>query len=519
MIFSSYEFTFLFLPITLAVYFFVSKQVPDRYAIGILVIASIVFYAWWNPSLTWLIVVSIIFNFLVGSSLSDSRINNKLKKNLLIFGILCNILLLSYFKYLNFFYETAYSILGISIEHYKISLPLAISFFTFQQIAFIVDSYQGIVRERNFLSYCLFVTFFPQLIAGPILHHKEMMPQFKRKIGERLSSRNLAIGLSIFAVGLFKKLLIADNLADISDGVYAVAALNDVTFLEAWLGALAYTGQIYFDFSAYSDMALGLARLFGIRLPANFLSPYKATSIIDFWRRWHITLSRFLRDYVYIPLGGNRMGPARRHINIMVTMLLGGLWHGAGWTFVAWGALHGMYILVNHAWRDVTLRYGLFRNTAAAPYLIFMRALTFVSVVIAWVLFRAPTFADAKNMLSGMAGLNGIVLPGGVGGLLGPLAEKMEAVGVGFGNPGKFTSQDAAVVLLSLLITWMLPNVYEVMRAYNPILDSHRLATAEGLARLMKWRPSLSWAAAIGCVFVLAALSMGQTKEFLYFDF
>ncbi|WP_309246667.1 MBOAT family O-acyltransferase [Ramlibacter montanisoli] len=283
-------------------------------------------------------------------------------------------------------------------------LPLGISFYTFTQIAFLVDTYQGKVTEFNFFRYALFVTWFPHLIAGPVLHHAEMMPQFARKAVCRIDWQNVAVGLSIFVLGLAKKVLLADSIAEFASPVFdGVKAGAQPMLFEAWVGALAYTLQLYLDFSAYSDMAIGLSLMFNVRLPLNFDSPYKATSIIDFWRRWHMTLSRFLRDYLYIPLGGGRAGNARRYANLMTTMVLGGLWHGAGWTFVVWGTLHGCYLLVNHAWRAFRRRHGWGEGGRAAA--LAAGALTFLAVVVGWVFFRADSMASAVTMLQGMTGM------------------------------------------------------------------------------------------------------------------
>jgi|SaaInlStandDraft_6_1057023.scaffolds.fasta_scaffold27026_2 alginate O-acetyltransferase complex protein AlgI len=331
MLFNSYIFIFLFLPIVLLGFHLIGKQGHHRVAIAWLVGVSLFFYGWWNPAYLGLMLVSILFNYGVGVSLG--RTPRKLsKKPVLIFGVVVNLALLGYFKYANFFVDSLNSITGTNIVLLQVILPLAISFFTFQQIAYLIDAWRGETKEYNFLHYCLFVTFFPQLIAGPIVHHKEMLPQFAKDVVYKLRSKHIAIGLTVFSIGLFKKVVLADGVSVYATPMFDAAEAGVLlTFFEAWGGALAYSFQLYFDFSGYSDMAIGLARMFGIRLPLNFNSPYKATSIIDFWRRWHITLSRFLRDYLYIPLGGSRCrGEPRRFINVMVTMVLGGLWHGAG---------------------------------------------------------------------------------------------------------------------------------------------------------------------------------------------
>ncbi|MGR9037820.1 MAG: MBOAT family O-acyltransferase, partial [Gammaproteobacteria bacterium] len=352
MLFNSYGFIFLFLPVVLTVFFMIGKKEHHSIAIAWLVGASLFFYAWWNPAYLGLMLGSILFNYAIGISLSSDEFKSS-RKGILIIGITANLALLVYYKYANFFVDNLNALFGRFLYLDTVILPLAISFFTFQQIAYLVDTYKGETKELNFLHYCLFVTFFPQLIAGPIVHHREMLPQFERDSLYSINVKRHAVGYTIFAFGLFKKLVLADGIA-----AYAIPAFQaadagiQLTLFEAWTGALAYTFQLYFDFSGYSDMAIGLAMMFGIRLPLNFNSPYKATNIIEFWRRWHMTLSRFMRDYIYIPLGGNKKGLVGRHLNLMITMLLGGLWHGAGWNFMFWGGLHGFYLIANHFWRS-----------------------------------------------------------------------------------------------------------------------------------------------------------------------
>ncbi|MFQ5488405.1 MAG: MBOAT family O-acyltransferase, partial [Gammaproteobacteria bacterium] len=338
MLFHSYGFIFLFLPLTLLGFFLLGRYGLLRWALAWLVLASLTFYGWWNVEYLFLLLASIVVNYLLGRALAPSQRTTASARVLLAIGIGLNLALLAYFKYAAFIVGNFNQLLGSDYRVHEIVLPLAISFFTFQQIAYLVDAYYGRAQEYSFLNYSLFVSFFPQLIAGPIVHHREMMPQFEGRRIFRFSYEDMDVGLLIFCIGLFKKVLLADGMAQFSEPVFAAAAGGlELSFFEAWGGALAYTLQIYFDFSAYSDMAIGLAWMFGIRLPLNFASPYKAINIIEFWRRWHMTLSRFLRDYLYIPLGGNRKGRERRHLNIMATMLLGGLWHGAAWTFVVWG--------------------------------------------------------------------------------------------------------------------------------------------------------------------------------------
>ena len=395
MLFNSYEFIFLFLPITFFIYFYLLNKRLITGAKGFLVFASLFFYSWWNIAYLPLILCSMLFNYTIGTSLGKEREHKKItKKQLLSVGIISNLLLLGYFKYSDFFIDNFNLVFNTDIKLLHLALPLAISFFTFQQIAYLVDSYRGETREYDFLNYALFVTFFPQLIAGPIVHHKEMMPQFANKWNLAKNYKNIALGLFIFSIGLFKKVVIADTFA-----VYATAGFDtatSLTFFEAWTTSLSYTLQLYFDFSGYTDMAIGGALLFNIKLPINFNSPYKATDIQDFWRRWHITLSRFLRDYIYIPLGGNRKGGFRTYNNLMITFLLGGLWHGAGWTFVFWGFLHGVALSIHRAWSNLG-----FKMWTWLAWLV-----TFNFVNITWIFFRAKEWDDAVKVLKAMFNTN-----------------------------------------------------------------------------------------------------------------
>jgi len=319
MLFNSYIFIFAFLPITFSIYFILAKYKSGEMAISFLVVASLFFYGWWNPIYLALIMLSISVNYFIGEAIVRSRTisKNRHTKFLFISGLIFNLGLLAYFKYANFIIENINLVFGFTSQINKIILPLAISFFSFQQVAYLVDTYKGITKEFKFTHYVLFVTFFPQLIAGPIVHHKEMLPQFMKLDNMKPKLDNIVIGVNIFALGLFKKVVLADGIAQYSSPVFNAALTGEpMSLFVAWGGALAYTFQLYFDFSGYSDMAIGITRMFGIRLPLNFFSPYKSLSIIEFWRRWHITLSRFLRDYVYFSLGGNRKGKTRRYINL-----------------------------------------------------------------------------------------------------------------------------------------------------------------------------------------------------------
>ncbi|XOB61298.1 MBOAT family O-acyltransferase [Campylobacterota bacterium DY0563] len=399
MLFNSYEFIFVFMPITFFVYYFLLSKRLVVGAKGFLVFASLFFYSWWNPIYLPLILSSMLFNYIVGNSLNDNFKKVKIsKKTLLTVGVIANLSLLGYFKYADFFISNLNMVTNGDIELLHLALPLAISFFTFQQIAYLVDSYRGETSEYDFLNYALFVTFFPQLIAGPIVHHKEMMPQFASRWNLVKNYKHIAIGLFIFSIGLFKKVIIADQFA-----IWATAGFDNAVTLElfeAWATSLSYTFQLYFDFSGYCDMAVGAALLFNIKLPINFNSPYKSLDIQDFWRRWHVTLGRFMRDYIYIPLGGNRKGNIRGYTNLFTVAVVSGFWHGAGWTFIAWGALHGIALVTHRIWKD----FGFNMNKYLAWFI------TFNFINITWVFFRALSWEDAVKVLKGMVGSNGIVM-------------------------------------------------------------------------------------------------------------
>lgn len=405
MLFNSYEFIFVFLPITFFIYFYLNHKKLTEASKGFLVFSSLFFYSWWNIDYLPIILSSMLLNYLAGNSLKYSPEGHHRfsRKSLLIFGITFNLALLGYFKYTNFMIENLnYWFFTEDIPNIDLALPLAISFFTFQQISYLVDSYKQETEEYDFLNYSLFVTFFPQLIAGPIVHHKEMMPQFSKPRNKIKNYKNISKGLFIFSIGLFKKVVIADTFA-----VLAIAGFDTTTTLnliEAWVTSLSYTFQLYFDFSGYTDMAIGSALLFNIKLPINFNSPYKATNIQDFWRRWHITLSRFLKDYIYIPLGGNKNSEFRTYSNLMATFIIGGIWHGAGWTFVLWGGLHGIALVIHRAWSNMRFKFWTW----------FSWLITFNFVNITWVFFRANEWKDAVKVIKGMFGFNGIPVPNSV---------------------------------------------------------------------------------------------------------
>jgi len=390
MLFNSYEFIFLFLPITFFLYFFLLKIRLYTASKAVLVFMSLFFYSWWDIEYLPLLMFSLLLNYVVGGALSENIRHKIARKSLLILGVFLNLALLAYYKYTHFIVDNYNSVFSGGIEPAEIILPLAISFFTFQQIAYLVDSYRQLTKEYDFLNYTLFVTFFPQLISGPIVHHKEMIPQFSSKWNLVIRYKNIALGLMIFSLGLFKKVVIADSLAVWAD--YGYDAQVPLEFIEAWMVSLSFTFQLYYDFSGYVDMATGAALLFNIKLPRNFNSPYKALNIQDFWRRWHITLSRFLRDYVYIPLGGNKSGKLLTYRNILITFVLGGIWHGAGWTFVVWGLLHGLALIIHRLWSQMNFKLP----TVISWFL------TFNFINITWVFFRAENWQQVDSVLSGM---------------------------------------------------------------------------------------------------------------------
>jgi D-alanyl-lipoteichoic acid acyltransferase DltB (MBOAT superfamily) len=494
MLFNSYEFIFGFFPLVFLGFLVLARAGMPALVQVWLVVCSLFFYGWWNYKYLALILASILFNYFVGLLISHSR--NHARRLWLVLGVCFNLGLLGFFKYADFFISTTNIIFGEDFNLLHVILPLAISFFTFQQIAYLVDRYQDIAfkREISFLEYTLFVAFFPQLIAGPIVHHSQVIPQFRQPEFGRFRLDNLSIGVTIFFFGLFKKVVVADRFGEWATPAFVMVDGGGVLSMqEAWLGAMAYTFQLYFDFSGYSDMAIGLGRIFGIRLPANFFSPYKADSIIEFWRRWHMTLSRFLRDYLYFPLGGNRKGKPRRYINLMITMLLGGLWHGASWTFVFWGGLHGFYLCINHAWHACKRRCGLrlLPEKLARPLSVL---LTFSAIVVAWVFFRAETFPGALTMLQSMFGI--LSVDAGHQAL--------------YGHPDKVIRWVAG----GCLIVWFMPNIMQIFDRVKPSIDT----LPEYKGRLA-WSPNIIWLVVLLLVMYETVGSLPNISEFLYFRF
>jgi alginate O-acetyltransferase complex protein AlgI len=477
MLFNSYPFIFVFLPVALAGYFAANRlgaQVPVIW----LALASLVFYSFSNWPFVALLLASIAFNYFIGWLLISHRLRERPRFAVLTAGVAGDLATLGVFKYAGFVVANFNAVFSTSAV-VNILLPVGISFYTFTQIAFLVDAYRGKVGHYALPHYALFVTYFPHLIAGPILHHRDMIPQFESTDAKRPKPRLILYGLIIFGIGLSKKTVLADGIQPL-----VALAFNQASpsFDQAWIGALAYTFQLYFDFSGYSDMAIGISLMFGIFLPLNFNSPYKAVSIIDFWRRWHMTLSQFLRDYLYIPLGGNRHGRLQRYVNLMITMLLGGLWHGAAWTFVIWGALHGLYLCINHAWANYgpPIPLALRRPAGVVAFL-----LTFLAVVVAWVFFRADSLASALSVLSRMADPGQIVF-------------------------GRTEMIQSVLIAIFAAIAWFAPNTQEIV-GYD-----HKNRTVGEVIGMWQRPPLLYGGAA---AFAFGILGIQQHSEFIYFRF
>jgi D-alanyl-lipoteichoic acid acyltransferase DltB (MBOAT superfamily) len=543
MLFNSPDFLFWFLPLTLAGFFVFGRLRYERVAIGWLVLASLLFYAWWRVEYLALLVLSILINYAIGRQLVDR--SNRL---LLGIGIGANLLVLGYFKYSLFVIDNVNLLFGTTYGMGALLLPLGISFFTFQQIAYLIDCNGGITREKNLLNYSLFVSFFPQLIAGPIVHHKEMLPQFTKRETFHPNVENIAIGLTIFGIGLFKKVVIADRIA-----IYATEAFNatlhgaSLTFFEAWGAATTFTLQLYFDFSGYSDMAIGLARLFGVKLPINFNSPFKAVSIIEFWQRWHMTLTRFLTTYLYNPivltLTRRRMAKGKKPLRrgstdlgtfvVMIafptlfTMFWAGVWHGAGYQFLIFGLLHGFYLVVNHGWRIVRKYVDVFGSLPARLLRPVGVVLTFACVVVSLVFFRSETMPQAMSVIEGMAGLNGFYIPARWQGILNALPGQLPGW-IEFRWQTHIDNSQVAKLVLLMLAVWFLPNTQDWV---SNTMDSAKAGARGLIGRIIdrmrlgqvisRWSANPVTAVWIGTLICLSILEIASDapSEFLYFNF
>ncbi|MEG3637901.1 MBOAT family O-acyltransferase [Magnetococcus sp. PR-3] len=504
MVFSSHIFLLAFLPTVLVLFYLLGRLGGQSAAITWLAFASLFFYGWWNPIYLLLIGVSILFNYVVALSLCQNWLRDDGRMPLLVGGLLGNLALLGYFKYTNFFIDNFNAVTGVGVQVVPIILPLAISFFTFQQVAYLVDAFQFKKAEPHFIRYTLFVSFFPQLIAGPIVHHKEMLPQFESARTFRFQPDIFALGISILILGLAKKVLLADNLALLANPVFdSVAHGGSISTLTAWVGGVAYTFQLYFDFSGYSEMAIGLALMFGIRLPINFNAPFKASSMLEFWRRWHMTLSRFLQEYLFMPLS---MKEVRMNLwtmplmSFIITMLFGGLWHGAQWTFVAWGLFHGVLLAINQSWRNWKKRRGWSKRDGWWNHSLLGVPLTFLCVLASLVVFRSADLGTAGQMYQAMLGFGG--------------KDAVETSSVAL---AAWPWLSAAAILV-----WWAPNLVQLMRDHQIVTDTLKIPPhwlQKGKSPFLLWRPSLFWGVVLSVLAFLSVLRMNEVNEFLYFQF
>lgn len=455
MLFNSYEFIFVFLPITFTIYFYLNKNKLTVAARIWLVFSSLFFYSWWNIAYLPLLLLSVLVNYFVATKIINYQIQNTSyfsKKTLLKVGLIFNVGFLAYFKYMDFFIENINTLFHSSFDLLYLALPLAISFFTLQQIMFLVDSYEGLVKEKKFLNYIVFVTFFPQLILGPILHHKQIIPQLENTRNKLINYKNISAGLFIFSIGMFKKVIIADTVSVWA--TYGFDTLTDPNFFESWTTSICYTLQLYFDFSGYTDMAIGAALIFNIKIPQNFNSPYRATGIIDFWQRWHITLSNFINSYIYTPFVRSFTKPNfhKAMLATFITFFIVGLWHGASWMFVIFGSLHGLGLVVNQYWKK--LKFKL--NGFIAWFI------TFNFLNLTFIFFRARDWDDAVKVLSGMVGMNGI-------------GNFMDLENLGTNGLIEF-SFTLIIILISFVILFLSKNSLELLKAYKPTVKTQIIA-------------------------------------------
>ncbi|HEY3855996.1 MAG TPA: MBOAT family O-acyltransferase [Verrucomicrobiae bacterium] len=514
MLFSSWEFILLFLPLAILVFFLIPSR-PLWLRKVWLFAASLFFYGYWKIEYVPLLLLSIAFNYSVAELLTRCAGHRKARW-ICVAGVSANLLLLGYFKYTNFLGQLVnFLTSGNGPRRFDIILPLAISFFTFTQIGYIVDVYRKQSLHYRFLDYAVFVIFFPHLIAGPIVRHWEVIPQFAER-PMRPDAADARVGLALFLIGLYKKIFLADPFSQYVETVFHAAGGGGVVpWFDSWLALIAFALQIYFDFSGYSDMAIGLARIFGVRFPINFNSPYQAGSVNEFWSRWHITLTRFLREYLYFPLGGNRCGPWRHSLNIMVTMLLSGLWHGAGWTYVIWGGLHGCYLVISHRWQKFKERRW---PSDGAGYRFATKALTLMAVLIAWVFFRAPNFATATNFLSCMSGGHGLTMSMDTTNPARFPGSLIAKCGVHFVPPSfQVESYDSLfkLTLVALMGALFFPNSQELLAAYEPALEA--VKKQRWFQLRLEWKGGLL----LGALFfwILKTYYTATPSPFLYFNF
>jgi alginate O-acetyltransferase complex protein AlgI len=520
MLFSSSTFIFLFLPAALLGYQLLGA-LGRRALLFWLTLISLFFYGYWNPAYLVLLIGSILLNFTFSRVIGRETSSEATRSRLLVAAIAANLLLLTWFKYLfpllGFFY-------GHGLIHHdfgQVVLPLGISFFTFTQIAFLIDVRQGVAKREDLLNYSVFVTFFPHLIAGPIIHPREVMPQLEEGRIGTLRLNDLALGGTWFVLGLAKKVLIADRVAPLANGLFASPAKFGWT--ATWLGVLCYSLQLYFDFSGYSDMALGLARMFSIRFPINFDSPYKATCIIDFWQRWHMTLSRYLGEYLYTPIlrsvNSRRMDKGKKvsrkaqatlegfipmvFYPLMATMFLAGIWHGAGMQFIVFGVLHGIFLTINHAWRLFTPKGHPLHGKLPAPVSVLI---TFVAVLTGQVFFRANSVHDAMYVLRTMAGAHGLGLPFAANPSVSHILNTSSFLRTARGALG--------AVSIGLFIAWAMPNTQEILGQLE-----HDSVRWPSLLPRLSWRPTAVWSLTVALLFGVSILMLDANAAFLYFQF
>lgn len=494
MIYNSYTFLLFFL-LTAVIFY---KARSTNTAIILIIIASIIFYAWFNVKFLFFLIPAIFINYLFGKLLIFYSQHPTIRRMILFISIAANLGILIYFKYSNFIIQNVNYFATEKFSLLSIAVPMGVSFFVFQKIAFLVDTYKGQITDLNLKKFLLFSTFFPPLIAGPLFHYREIAPQCDAdKNIFKLNSLNIVLGLTLFTIGIFKKVMLADTCAIFSDEIFNRAASGEILGIaNAWIGALAYTFQLYFDFSGYSDMATGVARIFNIALPINFNAPYLSPNLVTFWRRWHITLSRFFKDYLYIPLGGNK-GKIRKFINLMIVMSLCGLWHGASWNFVIWGTLHGLLLSLNHGFQSLTrLSLSKIRKSFMGYWISVL--FTFTVVVTLWVIFRAVNLTTALSIIKSMYGINGLVVfQGGIRLLLDPFLLLTACFG----------------------IVWLLPSISNFFREFSPYLEGKNIETLDIKGNQLTWSISPYWAALFSLMFTVSFFFLSKISSFIYFNF
>lgn len=520
MVFSSYNFLLFFLPCLCIILYF-AQRLNKIHLIILLIVSSLIFLGFWDWKLLWVLLFSIFINFAIASVILKLQEKYILKKTFLVIGIIFNLSLLGYFKYSNFFIDNINQFFNYNISSLNLILPLGISFYTFQQIAYLIDIHRKEVKKHNLIYYLLFVTFFPQLIAGPIVHHKEMMPQFLKGKAGYFKINLVACGITFFTIGLFKKVIMADSMSTYASPVFEAAGKGIlVPFFEAWGGTFAYTFQIYFDFSGYSDMAIGLGLIFGLKLPINFFSPYKSSNLIEFWKSWHITLSRFLKYYLYFPLGGNKNGIFRKYINIFLVMVIGGFWHGANWTFVIWGFMHGVGIILCHLWNDFFNKGNIHNKRSKSSVKKWMGCfLTIIFINFTWVFFRSQNLESAMIVIDGMLGLNGIILPKTYLIYFEPFVNILSNYNIKFEESYLFFGKDQVLTLLIfLLIILLFPNSNEFIN-YQSSKNQINSNETKNLLKKINWKPTSFWAILLSLLTILCLIFMSRSGEFLYFQF